>query len=116
MTTLLGPDQPSDVQRQALVSLANLAAADDTALQQHMPALLPSICSILQRDPNTQVKGAAEQLLKRSLRLTGPETGLEVGQAAAVAAGGAAKAFLTDAYLRRLQKLAEDEWVEREEY
>jgi hypothetical protein len=52
-------------------------------------------------------------MLKRALQLS---NGLEVGQAAAVAAGGTAKTFLTDAYLRRLQKLAEDEWVEAEEY
>ncbi|KAF8055816.1 hypothetical protein HT031_006591 [Scenedesmus sp. PABB004] len=113
MTTLLGPDQSSEVQRQAMVSLSKLAAADDGALQPHLVALLPSICSILQREPNSQVKAAAEQLLKRALRLA---EGLEVGQGAAAGAGGATKSFLTDAYLRRLQKLAEDEWVEQEEY
>lgn len=116
MTTLLGPDQMSEVQRQALVSLNKLAGIDDTALQPHLTALLPSICSILQREPNSQVRLAAEQFLKRALQLGGPEAGLEVGQAAAVSAGGTAKSFLTDAYLRRLSKLAEDEWVEQEEY
>lgn len=116
LTTLLGPDQSSEVQRQALVSLATLAGMDDRALSAHLGALLPSICSILQRDPNSQVKAAAEQLLRKALQLHIPEAGIEVGQAAAAAAGGTAKAFLTDAYLRRLQKLVEDEWVEQEEY
>jgi hypothetical protein len=113
LTTLLGPDQAGEVQRQAMLSLSKLAAADEAALQPHLAALLPSICSILQQEPNSQVKAAAEQLLKRALQLA---NGLEVGQAAAAAAGGTAKSFLTDAYLRRLQKLAEDEWVEAEEY
>lgn len=116
MTTLLGPDQTSEVHRQALISLNKLAGVDDTALQPHLTALLPSICSILQREPNSQVRSAAEQLLKRALRLSSPEAGLEAGQAAAAAAGGTVKAFLTDAYLRRLSKLADDEWVEQEEY
>lgn len=116
MTTLLGPDQSSEVQRQALVSLSKLAGVDDSALQPHLAALLPSICSILQRDPNSQVRSAAEQLLKRALQLNTADATLESGQAAAAVAGGTAKTFLTDAYLRRLSKLAEDEWVEQEEY
>jgi len=50
MATLLGPDQ-AEVQRQALISLATLAAADDAVLQPHLAALLPSICSISSGTP-----------------------------------------------------------------
>lgn len=114
MTTLLGPDQGSEVQRQAMLSLARLAAVDDgSALSPHLPALLPSVCSILQREPNSQVRAAAEALLKKGLRL---ELGLETGQAAAASAGGTTKAFLTDAYLRRLAARQGDDWEEVEEY
>eukprot|EP00882_Tetradesmus_deserticola_P004507 GHRQ01004753.1.p1 GENE.GHRQ01004753.1~~GHRQ01004753.1.p1 ORF type:complete len:1251 (+),score=530.16 GHRQ01004753.1:483-4235(+) len=113
LTTLLGPDQAAEVQRQAMLSLHKLTVADEAALQPHLGALVPSICSILQREPNSQVKAAAEQLLKHALQLS---NGLEVGQAAAALAGGTTKLFLTDAYLRRLQKLPDDDWVEAEEY
>jgi hypothetical protein len=114
MTTLLGPDQGSEVQRQAMLSLVRLSAVDDgAALSPHLPALLPSVCSILQREPNSQVRAAAEALLKKGLRL---ELGLETGQAAAASVGGTTKAFLTDAYLRRLAARQGDDWEEVEEY
>jgi hypothetical protein len=114
MTTLLGPDQGSEVQRQAMLSLTKLAAVDDgAALSPHLSSLLPSICSILQRDPHSQVRAAAEALLKKGLRL---ELGLETGQSAAAAAGGTCKSFLTDAYLRRLASKQMDDWEEVEEY
>jgi hypothetical protein len=113
MTTLLGPDQPCEVQRQACLSLGRLLAADEGALAGHLPALLPSLCSILQREPNSQLKAAAEALLRRGLRL---DSGVDQGAAAAAAAGGATRSFLTDAYLRRLAARGADEWQEPEEY
>jgi hypothetical protein len=114
MTTLLGPDQSSEVQRQALLTLTRLAAVDDgAALGPHLASLLPSVCSILQRDPHSQVRAAAEKFLKQGLRL---EAGLECGQSAAAAAGGTTKSFLTDAYLRRLAGRQADDWEEVEEY
>lgn len=112
MTTLLGPDQAPEVQRQAMMSLTRLAGSEG-ALAPHLPGLLPSICSILQREPNSQVRLAAEALLKKRLGL---EAGLEAGQAAAAAAGGTTKTFLTDAYLRRLASRQADDWEEVEEY
>lgn len=97
-----------------MISLTKLAAVDDgAALGPHLASLLPSICSILQRDPNSQVRAAAEALLKKGLRL---ELGLETGQSAASAAGGTTKSFLTDAYLRRLVSRQQDDWEEVEEY
>jgi hypothetical protein len=124
MTALLGPDQGGEVARQALVAChkalgpaAEAAAAGEGGVHPVVPQLLPCICAILQRDPSSQVKGAAEQLLKRGLGLgAGGEGALEGARAAAAAAGGTAKVFLTDAYLRRLLKLVEDDWVEVEEY
>lgn len=113
MTTLLGPDQPSEVQRQACLSLTRLLAGDEGALQQTLPALLPSICSILQREPNSQMKAAAEALIKRGLQL---DRGLDAAQAAATAAGGTTRTFLTDAYLRRLQARQAEEYEEAEEF
>lgn len=59
MTTLLGPDQASEVARQAMMALTRLAAVDDgAALGPHLTGLLPSICSILQREPHSQVRCA----------------------------------------------------------
>ncbi len=116
MMALLGPDQASETQRQALLSLSSVATADAEALRPILPTLLPSVCSLLTRDPTSAVRSAAEQFLKKALNLGGEGASIEVGQAAAVAAGGVAKSFLTDAYLRRLIKLAEGEWQEAEEY
>jgi hypothetical protein len=108
MTALLGPDQGSETQRQAMLALQRVAAAGGggggaARLAPLLPGLLPSVCGILAGGPNSQLKAAAEQLLKHALGLGVEGAGLEGAQAAAAAAGGSAKAFLTDAYLRRLQ-------------
>lgn len=120
LTTLLGPDQGSEVQRQALLSLTRVAAAPAPgtadALQPLLPLLLPSICAILAASPNSQVRGAGSQLLKVLLLGSDGSGSHAAAMAAAAAAGSGAKAFLTDAYLRRLAKLAEEEWAEVEEY
>ena len=116
MTSLLGPDQHSEVQRQALLSCQRLVDADEDVLTAHMPALLPSICAILQRDPSSQVKSAAEQLLRKALKLAVADVDWEGVKGVVAATGGTARAFMTDAYLRRLQKLPEETWVEAEEY
>ena len=128
MMALLGPDQGSEVQRQALLTCykalgaalegdGNSPAKAGRDIDPVVPQLLPCICSILQREPNSQVKAAAEQLLKRSLGLAGAgDAALEEARATAAAAGGTAKAFLTDAYLRRLLKMAEDDWGGQEAY
>ncbi len=117
LLALLGPDQTGEVSRQALLSLGRLAvAADADALAPLLGALLPSVCRVLQREPSSSIRAAVEQCLRKMLR---PEdaAGIEAAQAAAAAAaGGTTRTFLTDAYLRRLQKLGEDEWVEVEDY
>ena len=116
LLALLGPDQTGEVSRQALLSLGRLAvAADADALAPLLGALLPSVCGVLQREPSSSIRAAAEQCLRKLLRPEGA-AGMEAAQAAAAAAGGMTRTFLTDAYLRRLQKLGEDEWVEPEEY
>jgi hypothetical protein len=116
MMSLLGPDQHSEVQRQALLSCQRLVNADEQVLTPHMPALLPSVCAVLQRDPSSQVKSAAEQLLKKALQLAVADVDWEGVKGVVAATGGTARAFLTDAYLRRLHKLPEETWVEAEEY
>lgn len=119
MQALLGPDQGAEVQRQALVALRRLArTAGAPALSPHMGVLLPCVTALLQRDPNSQLRAAGEAALRHALGLGGGDGGgaLEGAQAAAVAVGGTARAFLTDSYLRRLAKLAEDEWEDREDY
>lgn len=119
MQALLGPDQGSEVQRQALVSLRRLARiAGAPALAPHLGVLLPCVTALLQRDPNSQLRAAGEAALRHALGLGGGDGGgaLESAQAAAVTVGGTARAFLTDSYLRRLAKLAEDEWEDPEDY
>ena len=119
MQALLGPDQGSEVQRQALVALRRLVrTAGAPALAPHLGVLLPCVTALLQRDPNSQLRAAGEAALRHALGLGGGDGGgaLEVAQAAAVAVGGTARSFLTDSYLRRLAKLAEDEWEDPEDY
>lgn len=115
---LLGPDQSGEVQRQALVALRRLAlAVGAAALSPHLPALLPSIAALLQRDPNSQLRSAAEAALKHSLGLGSSDApALDAATAAVVAVGGTARSYLTDSYLRRLAKLAEDDWEDPEDY
>lgn len=122
MQALLGPDQGAEVQRQALVALRRLAQARGAeALAPHLPIILPCVTSLLQRDPNSQVRSAGEAALRHVLGLgagsaSDPAAALEGAQAAAVAVGGTARAYLTDSYLRRLAKLAEEEWEDPEDY
>jgi hypothetical protein len=119
MQALLGPDQGSEVQRQALVALRRLArTAGAPALKPHVGVLLPCITALLQRDPNSQLRAAGEAALRHALGLGSGDGGgaLEDAQAAAVSVGGTARAFLTDSYLRRLAKLAEDDWEDPEDY
>ncbi len=116
MLTLLGADQSSEVQRQALLTLRRLATADASLLQPQWGALVPLMAAVVGGTASGPLKAAADQSLRRVLQL---DVGLEAAQAF-VAGGGAggAKAVLTDSYLRRLAKLAEDddlEW-EKEEY
>jgi hypothetical protein len=120
LQALLGPDQGSEVARQALVALRRLVQARGAdAIAPHLQALLPCVTSLLQRDPNSQLRAAAEAALKHALGLASGDSGaggLDAATAAAVAVGGTARAYLTDAYLRRLAKLAEDEWEDPEDY
>jgi hypothetical protein len=125
LQALLGPDQGAEVARQALVALRRLAQARGPgALAPHLSALLPCVTSLLQRDPNSQLRAAAEAALKHALGLAGGDGGggsgsggaLEAAVAAAAAVGGTARAYLTDAYLRRLAKLVEDEWEDPQDY
>jgi hypothetical protein len=118
MQGLLGPDQAGEVQRQALVALRDLAQARGAeALAPHLPALLPCVTALLQRDPNSQLRAAAEAALKHALGLAGGDApSLDAAQAAAVAVGGTARSYLTDSCLRRLAKLAEDDWRDPEDY
>ena len=115
---LLGPDQGGEVQRQALVALRRLAQARGAiALSPHIPALLPCVAALLQRDPNSQLRAAAEGALKHVLGLGGGDApALDAAQAAVASVGGTARAYLTDSYLRRLAKLVEDEWEDPEDY
>lgn len=115
---LLGPDQSGEVQRQALVSLRRLAVSAGAApLSPHLPAVLPCVAALLQRDPNSQLRAAAEAALKHVLGLGGGDApALDAATASVVVVGGTARSYLTDSYLRRLAKLAEDDWEDPEDY
>ena len=47
LVALLGFDQSSGVQQQALASLKKLAEADVAALEAHLPTLMPSLCALM---------------------------------------------------------------------
>jgi hypothetical protein len=116
MLTLLGADQSSEVVRQALLTLRRLATGDRALLEPHWGALVPLMAAVVGSSSGGPLRAAADQSLRRVLHL---DVGLEAAQAF-VASGGAggAKSVLTDSYLRRLNKLQEDEdldW-EKEEY
>ncbi|KXZ48792.1 hypothetical protein GPECTOR_25g376 [Gonium pectorale] len=125
LQALLGPDQGGEVVRQALLATRGLAlelaaggAATEAALEPHLPALLPSICSVL---AGGQVSGitrsTAEAALQKLLRLDAAGGGLDVA-ARYLASGPAAVArqTLTDSFLRRLQKLTDEDLYASEEY
>ena len=66
MQALLGPDQSAELQRQALVALRRLAQARGSeSLVPHHSIILPCVTSLLQRDPNSQVRSAGEAALRR---------------------------------------------------
>lgn len=115
---LLGPDQSGEVQRQALVALRRLSvSAGAAALSPHLPVVLPCVASLLQRDPNSQLRAAADAALKHVLGLAGGDApALDAATASVTAVGGTARSYLTDSYLRRLAKLAEDDWEDPEDY
>lgn len=109
LMALLGPDQSSEVQRQALMALKR-AAGDDAGAALFEPLLdklLPSICAIVQNPQNNLTKVAAEACLKKLLRLEA--VGEALAQRCAGSLGSTVRTTLTEAYLKRLMKLAEEE-------
>ncbi|KAG2489371.1 hypothetical protein HYH03_012201 [Edaphochlamys debaryana] len=124
LQALLGPDQGSEVVRVALLAVRGLAmelagrgeGAFGALLEPHLPALLPSMCAVLA--PGTSASGitrsTAEAALQKALRV---EAGLEVAQRYLAASPAAvARQTLTDSFLRRLQKLTDEDLFASEEY
>jgi hypothetical protein len=103
LVALLGRDQHSEVQKQALGVLRKLAAVGAPALEQFYPDLIPSVLSMIQ-DSSGSTKLAAERTVARVLQLDkGPEameSYLKSGKP-----GALAKQMLTETYCRRLSKL-----------
>ncbi|GLC46160.1 hypothetical protein PLESTB_001196200 [Pleodorina starrii] len=130
LQALLGPDQGSEVVRVALLAVRGLAMAVGRAggadvaaagaevpdlLEPHLPALVPSMCAVLAGGSASGItRSTAEAALQKLLRV---EAGLEVAQRY-LAAGPAAVArqTLTDSFLRRLQKLTDEDLFAAEEY
>ena len=103
LVALLGPDQHTEVQKQALAVLRTLSTANATALVPYYPDIVPSILTMIQ-DTSGSTKLAAERTLARVLQLDhGPEaTQAYLGSGKA---GSLAKGMLTEAYSRRLGRL-----------
>ena len=104
IVALLGPDQHSEVQKQALAMLRRLSAVGVEALVPFYADLVPSVLSMIQ-DSSGTTKLSAERTLARVLQL---DQGIEAAQLYLTSGGkpGAlAKQMLTETYLRRLARL-----------
>lgn len=122
LQALLGPDQGSEVVRVTLLAVRGLAMdlaaggeASEALLDPHAPALVPSMCAVLATGQVSGItRSTAEAALQKLLRV---ESGLEVAQRY-LASGPAAVArqTLTDSFLRRLQKLTDEDLFASEEY
>ncbi|KAG2444413.1 hypothetical protein HXX76_001166 [Chlamydomonas incerta] len=122
LQALLGPDQGSEVVRVTLLAVRGLAIdfaaggeATEALLDPHLPALVPSMCAVLAAGQVSGItRSTAEAALQKLLRV---ESGLEVAQKY-LASGPAAVArqTLTDSFLRRLQKLTDEDLFASEEY
>lgn len=110
MVTLLGPDQPSELQRQALLCLRQAVSAGGgpSLLEPHFGTLLPSICYLVANTAGP-TRAACELTLQKVLDLR--EGGdLELAQRflASGAAGPSVRSCLTEAFLARLAKMGEE--------
>jgi hypothetical protein len=77
VVALLGPDQSSEVQRQALLAVRRLAEADPQAFVPQLATLLPSVCAL-----HTSTAGPTKVTCERTLRVVlQVEAGLDVAQA-----------------------------------
>ncbi|GIL73837.1 hypothetical protein Vretimale_5312 [Volvox reticuliferus] len=121
LQALLGPDQGSEVVRVALLAVRGLAIevgsseGSEGLLDSHLPALVPSMCAVLASGTASGItRSTAEAALQKLLRV---EAGLDVAQRY-LASGPAAVArqTLTDSFLRRLQKLTDEDLFAVEEY
>ncbi len=141
LQALLGPDQSSEVVRTTLLAVRGLAmelaAADAAAaataaaggavappplaplLEPHFPALVPSMCAVLAGGVGSAItRSTAEAALQKLLRVDASAAGLDVA-ARYVGGGGlaaVARTTLTDSFLRRLQKLTDEDLFSSEEY
>jgi hypothetical protein len=103
LVALLGRDQHSEVQKQALGVLRRLSAVGASALEQYYPDLVPSVLSMIQ-DSSGSTKLAAERTAARVLQL---DIGTEATQTylSSGKPGALAKQMLTETYCRRLARL-----------
>lgn len=123
LQALLGQDQNTETQRNALLAARRLATelaskGQFTAqFEPQLPALLPPICAIILAagtSGGSIVRTTAEASLQKVLQVEG---GLEVAQRALSATPGPmVRQTLTDSFLRRLQKLTDDNLFDMEEY
>ncbi|GIL49256.1 hypothetical protein Vafri_5386 [Volvox africanus] len=121
LQALLGPDQGSEVVRVALLAVRGLAMevgsreGSEGLLDPHLPALVPSMCAVLASGTASGItRSTAEAALQKLLRV---EAGLDVAQRYLMSGPAAvARQTLTDSFLRRLQKLTDEDLFAAEEY
>ncbi|GAX75317.1 hypothetical protein CEUSTIGMA_g2762.t1 [Chlamydomonas eustigma] len=106
LAALLGPDQSSGVQQQALVSVKKIADVHVTQLEPYLSLLMPLMCALL-NNTSGPTKQACERTICHVLQL---QEGLEVAQRYLESGPGpSVRTTLTEATLRRLQKIRDED-------
>ncbi|KAF5835979.1 armadillo-type protein [Dunaliella salina] len=128
LAALMGPDQPTEVSRQALLSVRRLAdavraqqheaGAEEDPLQPHLPTIVPPMCSVAAHTSGP-VRGTAERSLCRVLDMdpVSGSPGEGVAKYLAAGPGGTVRSLLTEPFLRRVARISfDDELFTAEEY